>query len=96
MQRYLTLFALVFFLGMYPVLAQFTEVESKINEFRDFMYRIFPIVLVVLFIAAFLYNIRFFIGDNAEWTKGVWRIVAFVVFVSIGVVIIGYIATITL
>ena len=96
MKRYLNLFTVVFFLGMYPVLAQFTEVESKINEFRDFMYRIFPIVLVVLFIAAFLYNIRFFIGDNAEWTKGLWRILAFVVIAAIGVGIISYIATITL
>ena len=96
MQRYLTLFALVFFLGMYPVLAQFTEVESKINEFRDFMYRIFPIILVSLFIIAALFNIRYFIGENAEWSKGLWRILAFVVIATIIVGIIGYLATITL
>jgi len=75
--------------------AQIGGLESSVNDVSDTIRAIFPILLGVIFLIGFLFNVGHFFGENADLKKGITRVLIFVLIAGSVVGIFTYLIGIT-
>ena len=77
-----------------PSFAQIGGIEDSVNDVSDTIRTIFPIILGVIFLIAFLFNAGHFFGENADLKKGITRVLVFVLIAGAVVGIFTYLISI--
>ncbi|TDN94997.1 hypothetical protein DET49_10363 [Salegentibacter sp. 24] len=70
--------------------AQIGGIEDSVMEISDTIRIIFPIVLGIIFLVGFLFNVGHFFGENADMKKGIVRVLLFVLIAGTVVGIFSY------
>ena len=74
--------------------AQIGGIEDSVAEISDTIRNIFPIILGVIFLVGFLFNVGHFFGENSDLKKGITRVLVFVLISGAVVGIFSYLITI--
>ncbi|APS37471.1 hypothetical protein APR41_15105 [Salegentibacter salinarum] len=89
-----TFLATSFLLLSTNLFAQIGGIEDSVAEISDTIRNIFPIVLGIIFLVGFLFNIGHFFGENSDMKKGLTRVLIFVLISGTVVGIFSYLITI--
>lgn len=85
----------LFFLFPAALFAQIGGIEDSVGEISDTIRSIFPMVLGVIFLVGFLFNVGHFFGENSDLKKGITRVLVFVLISGAVVGIFTYLISIT-
>jgi len=88
------LLATFFSLLSTSLFAQIGGIEDSVAEISDTIRNIFPIILGVIFLVGFLFNVGHFFGENSDLKKGITRVLVFVLISGAVVGIFSYLITI--
>ena len=83
----------ILLLSSKSLFAQIGGIENSVNEISDTIRNIFPIVLGVIFLVGFLFNVGHFFGENSDLKKGITRVLLFVLISGVVVGIFTYLIT---
>lgn len=74
--------------------AQIGGIEDSVAEISDTIRIVFPIILGIIFLVGFLFNVGHFFGENSDLKKGIVRVLVFVLIAGTVVGIFSYLIAI--
>ena len=72
------------------------NIESSVDDLVSTIKKIFPLIMLVIFLIGFAFNASYFFGENQDLKKGISRVLVFVGVLGCVAGIASYILAITL